>query len=61
MEFLVYKTPKEIHQFPILKKFSFCKKQNIVQTEANISNGSNTPSATTISYTEDSLIKKNNV
>ena len=41
--------------------FSCCEKQNIAQTEATISNGSNNPSTTAISCTEDSLSKKNNV
>ena len=41
--------------------FSCLKNQNIAHIEANISNGSNTPSTKTISYTEDSLSKKNNV
>ena len=40
--------------------FSCREKQNIAQTEANISNGSNNPSTTTILYTKDILIKKKN-
>ena len=61
MEFVAYKNPKDIHQLPILKNFSCCKKLNIAQTEANNSNGSDTPSTTKISYTEDIMRKKNNV
>ena len=38
--------------------FSCFEKQNIAQTEANISNGFNTPSTTNVSYTEDSMSKK---
>ena len=41
--------------------FSYCEKQNIAQTEANIPNGSNTLSTTTISYKKDIPRKKKNV